>query len=81
MCKLIIGLLRMEVCHGSIFGGGGGIGNAALVLETCDIGGIVLVACDIGGGGIGNAALVLDTCDIGVDVLVTCDIGGDTTAT
>ena len=71
----------MEVCHGSIFGGGGGIGNAALVLETCDIGGNVLVACDIGGGGIGNAALVLDTCDIGVDVLMTCDIGGETTAT
>ena len=71
----------MEVCQGSSLGGGGGIGNAALVLDTCDIDGIVLVACDIGGGGIGNAALVLDTCDIGVDVLMTCDIGGETTAT
>ena len=71
----------MEVCHGSILGGGGGIGNAALVLGTCDIGENVPETCDIGGGGIGNAALVLDTCDIGMDVLETCDIGGDTTAT
>ncbi len=71
----------MEVCQGSSLGGGGGIGNAALVLDACDIDGIVLVTCDIGGGGIGNAALELDTCDIGVGVLVTCDIGGDTTAT
>ena len=33
------GLLKIDVCHGSTLGGGGGIGNAVLVLVTCDIGG------------------------------------------
>ncbi len=79
MCKLITGLFRIEDCQGSILGGGGGIGNAALVLCGIDVD--VPETCDNGGGGIGNAALVLDTCDIGMDVLGTCDIGGDTTET
>ncbi len=50
LCKLMKGLLNTDACHGSTFGGGGGIGNAVLVLVTCgDIVGDALATCDIGG--------------------------------
>ncbi len=49
LCKLMKGLLKIDACHGSTFGGGGGIGNAVLVLVTCDIAGDVLATCEIGG--------------------------------
>ncbi len=91
LCKLITGLFKIEDCQGSILGGGGGIGNAALVLcgKDADEPETSVAKNLCGGGGIGNAALVLcdigmevlDTCDIGVGVLETCDIGGETTAT
>ncbi len=38
LCRLITGLFRMDVCQGSILGGGGGIGIAEPALEI-DIGG------------------------------------------
>ena len=64
MCKLITGLFRIEVCHGSTFGGGGGIGKAVLELGTCDIAADVLGTCDI-------AELELGTCDIGGETTAT----------
>ena len=91
MCKLITGLFTIEDCQGSSLGGGGGTGNAALVLcgKDADEPETSVAKNLCGGGGIGNAALVLcdigmevlDTCDIGVGVLETCDMGGETTAT
>ncbi len=80
---LITGLYTIDDCQGSSCGGGGGIGNVALVPcgkeaeepETS----VAKNLC--GGGGIGNAlalcdvaADVLGTCDIAADVLGTCDI-------
>ena len=83
LCKLITGLFNIEDCQGSSLGGGGGIGNVALVL--CDKGAdepetsAAKYLC--GGGGIGNAADVLGTCDIAADVLGTCDIAADVLGT
>ena len=43
------GLFKIDACHASTLGGGGGIGDAAFVLDTCDIAEDVLATCDIGG--------------------------------
>ena len=90
LCKLITGLFKIEDCQGSILGGGGGIGNAALVLcgKDADEPETSVAKNLCGGGGIGNAlalcdvaADVLGTCDIAADVLDTCDIAADVLGT
>ncbi len=89
LCKLITGLFKMEVCHGSILGGSGGVGIAEPVL------GIAMGGGPVGGDIFGGAKLGGQTLEadiggepgggdmLGGDVLGgpkgTCDCGGETT--
>ena len=80
---MITGLFKIEDCQGSSLGGGGGIGNVALVLcgKDADEPDTSAAKYLCGGGGIGKAEDVLDTCDIAEDVLGTCEIAADVLGT
>ncbi len=89
LCKLITGLFKIDVCHGSTLGGGGGIGIAALALGM-DIGGGLDGGDILGGAELSGLTLVEDIGGapgggdmLGGDVLGgpvgTCVGGGETT--